>query len=105
MKLKIRKIIYTSICFPCLLNSVNAANEITNAIAISAGQTAVAVTSGVIMKNMGMQPQFVSTPTGIVAVPTDGINNSNNPNQTPVDTYAEQNDQSGKKAFFDGAYD
>lgn len=105
MKLKIRKIIYISICFPFLLSSVNAADEITNAIAISAGQTAVAVTSGVIMKNMGMQPQFVSTPTGIVAVPADGVNNSNNPNQVPVDTYTQQNDQAGKRAFFDGAYD
>ncbi|MCF6775942.1 hypothetical protein L3V83_05055 [Thiotrichales bacterium 19X7-9] len=83
--------------------SVGYADNVSDAIAISAGQTAVAVTSGVVMKNMGVEPQYISTPTGIVAVPA---NNNTNQGSTisQADQYQQQNDQAGKQAFFDGAF-
>ncbi|MCF6765722.1 hypothetical protein L3V82_08045 [Thiotrichales bacterium 19S3-7] len=81
--------------------NITYANNVSDAVAISAGQTAVAVTSGVIMKNMGVEPQYISTPTGIVAVPAN--NNGTQMNNSDVDQYTEQNNQAAKQAFFDGA--
>ncbi|MCF6768171.1 hypothetical protein L3V86_07345 [Thiotrichales bacterium 19S11-10] len=80
-----------------LLGSHAVASGVTEAVAISASQSAIAVTSGVIMKNMGMESEYISTPNGLVAVPKSQSNQSEAP---PVNQYEMQNDQAGKKAFF-----
>ncbi|MCF6808359.1 hypothetical protein L3V79_05550 [Thiotrichales bacterium 19S9-12] len=84
-----------------LLGSHAVASDVTEAVAISASQNAIAVTSGVVMKNMGMEPEYISTPNGLVAVPKSQSNQSQD---QPVNPYKQQNDQAGKKAFFDGDF-